>query len=123
MNQNMNRMLLRVASVALTATPVAFGVLRALQTTGNDFRYLLTALASVAVAAVIVRRGAHGAPGTMPSFARSLFALGAGTLTAAAVAFGLGARSAPAIWVVAFAFSLCATGGFALGVIAWPRSG
>jgi len=114
MSPPLNRKLVRVLSVAFAAIPFVFGGLRALQTR-TDFRYLVTALASLAAAATIFRLGASldrraGSP--VPLW---LLALSGATLVAGAVAFGLGATSSTAVWVVAFAFSLCVTASGALG--------
>jgi 4-amino-4-deoxy-L-arabinose transferase-like glycosyltransferase len=112
MHQKVRRKLVRLLALGSAAVPLGFGALRAL-TTGTDFRYLVTALASLAAAATIFRLGA--------SRVRSRWRLGGiglagSTLVAAAVAFGQGATSAPAVWVVAVAFSLCVTTSGMLGL-------
>ncbi len=112
MNQHAARKLVRLLALGIAAIPIGFGALRAL-TTGTDFRYLVMALASFATAATVFRLGA--------SRVRSRWLLGCtaltgSTLVAAAVAFGQGATSGPAVLVVALAFSFCVTTSGMLGL-------
>jgi hypothetical protein len=105
---------LRIFAVALAALPIAFGVLR-LITTGEDVRYLLSALASLAGAsAIIVRSPARNTFTT----GLTLAAASLGAALAAACAALLGARSASAIAVVAVAFGVCSAGGLTLWILA-----
>jgi len=112
MNQPATARFGRVLAFSLAAVPVAFGALRAL-TTGTDFRYLVTALASLAAAAAIFRFGASRVASRwlLPSLA-----LAAATLVGGAVAFEQGAASATAVWFVAFSFGLCVTASGVLGM-------
>jgi hypothetical protein len=112
-----NRTLVRVAAAALAAIPLAFGSLRALQT-GKDFRYLITAIASLATATIITRLVATRDREAVRPLWRSMIALIGATIVAAGVAYGLGARSGPAIWFVALGFSVCMTASTALGQFA-----
>ena len=112
MSPDATRKFVRLLALGFAAIPVGFGALRAL-TTGTDFRYLVTALASLAAAATIFRLGA--------SRVRSRWRLGGlglagSTLVAAAVAFGQGAASVPAVAMVALGFSLCVTTSGMLGL-------
>lgn len=114
MIQSATRKFARVLAVVFAATPVAFGALRAL-TTGTDFRYLVTALVSLAVAAMSFTLGASRVS------SRSLLSCGAlvaATVIGGAVAFGLGATSMAAVWLVAFSFGLCVTASGVLGLFA-----
>ncbi len=104
----------RVLAVGFAVTPVAFGALRAL-TTGTDFRYLVTALASLAVAAMIFT---FGASRVSSRWVLSCGALVAATVIGGAVAFGQGATSMAAVWLVAFSFALCVTASGVLGLFA-----
>ena len=104
--------LVRVLAVGCAAIPVGFGALRAL-TTGTDFRYLITALASLAAAATIFRLGASR---VSSRWLLSSLALAASTLVGGVVAFGQGATSAAAVWVVAFGFGLCVSASGRLGM-------
>jgi len=112
MNRDATRKLGRLLALGFAAIPVGFGALRAL-TTGTDFRYLVTALASLAAAATIFRLGASRVRSRWPL---SCLALAGSTLVAATVAFGQGATSGPAVWLVALAFSLCVTTSGMLGL-------
>lgn len=119
MSQDTNHRAMRILAVALALVPIGFGALRALQT-GTDFRYLVTAIATLAVAAMIFR---FGAPRVSSRGLLAGLALLAAALTGSAVAFWQGARSAPAVLIVAFAFSLCTTASGALGLFArGPRA-
>ena len=109
----------RVLAVAFAAIPFVFGGLRALQTR-TDFRYLVTALASLAAAVTIFRLGASFGRRAASPVPLWLLALSGATLFAGAVAFGLGATSSTAVWVVAFGFGLCVTASGALGLFGLP---
>ena len=115
MKPDVTRRIVRMFALVLAAIPLTFGALRALQT-GTDYRYLIVALASLATAATAFR---FGPPGRLASSALGLVT---STLVAGAVAFGLGASSAAAVWFVALGFSLCETASGALGLFA-PRQG
>jgi hypothetical protein len=121
MRQLLEGWLMRILSAVVAAIPFLFGAIRALQT-GSDFRYLAAALAALAAAATVFRLGASRARGTTSRTLLPLLALSGATLLAGAVAFGLGATSSAAVWVVAFAFGLCVTAGGTLGLFTPSRS-
>ena len=112
MRQKTAHTFVRVLAIGLAALPVGFGALRAL-TTGTDFRYLVMAIASLAVAVSIFRIGRTR---RLSRWLLPCLVLAATTLVGAAVAFGEGATSAPAVWFVAFGFGLCVTMGGVLGM-------
>ncbi len=112
MSPDATRKFVRLLALGFAALPVGFGALRAL-TTGTDFRYIVTALASLAMAATIFRLGASR---VRSRWLLSGVALVGSTLVAAAVAFAQGATSGPAVSVVALAFSLCVTTSGMLGL-------
>jgi hypothetical protein len=96
----------------VTAVPVGFGALRAV-TTGTDLRYLVTAVASLAVAATLFRVGASR---ISSRWLLSSLALVASTLAGSAVAMWQGATSGPAVAVVATSFGVCVTASGMLGL-------
>ena len=101
----MTRRLLAVVAVLL---PSLFGALRAI-TTGSDYRYLIVAFASLAAVAAVFLSGSTAnqtATGVAP-WRRSIVALVAGTVVAAAAAFGLGASSVGAVAFVCLGFTTC----------------
>jgi hypothetical protein len=111
MNKNASRWFVRALAVCFAAAPVGFGALRAL-TTGTDFRYLVTALAVLAAAAITFR---VGAPRVRSRWMLSFLALALSTLVGSVVAIGQGATSIGAIGAVVAAFGLCVTVGGMLG--------
>jgi hypothetical protein len=98
--------------VLLAAIPFAFGSLRAFST-GTDFRYLWVALAAAVAAAAVLRWVASDARHGAAVFGIALIA---SALAASVAGFALGARSAPAILVVAFGFAMCEAGGFTIAI-------
>jgi hypothetical protein len=101
----------RAVGFALASMPLCFGALRAL-TSGTDFRYLITALVSLAAAGFTFRLSA----GKMrSSWGRTFLALAVSTLAGAMAAFGQGASSAAAVATVAGGFGICVTLGGMLG--------
>lgn len=104
---------LLVSGILIALVPFAFGVLRALET-GSDFRFLWTALGSSLGAILVMTLGKARSRSRHALFSLSIVALVMATLLAALAALLLGARSAPAIWVVAFGFGLCSAVGGAL---------
>ncbi len=104
----------RVLAVGFAALPVGFGALRAL-TTGTDFRYLLTAAASLAAAALIFW---FGASRVTSRWLLMCMALAVSTLIGGVVAFGLGATSVGAVWFVTFGFGVCVTASGMFGLLA-----
>jgi hypothetical protein len=108
MQQAARDLFTRLVPVSLAAVPVIFGLVRAIQT-GSDFRYIVCALAALAAAGVVFR--VLDARST-PRWQQSALALAAATVAAAALAYAQGARSVPAVWLVALGFGTCiATGG------------
>jgi hypothetical protein len=103
---------MRIVALLIAAVPVVFGAVR-LVSTGNDYRYLLTALAALAAAATVY---GYGAARVQSRCVRAVLSLAASTLLGAAVAFGQGARSPGAVWFVSIGFALCVTAGGMLGL-------
>ncbi len=100
------RILLRVIAGALAATPVLFGLIRAIST-GSDARYLwLAGAALVGSAAVMVIRPDTAEP-VRVSVGRGLGAVAAGAVCAAAAALFQGANAGPGVAIVAIGFGLC----------------
>lgn len=99
-----------ITAILLTAAPFVFGALR-LATTGEDARYLWTAVASTCGAAAFLWRQSVRAPvgGWRVGFAGISAAS-----SAAAAAVVVGARHAGAVAMVAVAFAACSTLGLAL---------
>lgn len=112
MHQKATHKFARGLALGLAVLPVGFGALRAF-TTGTDFRYLVMALASLAVAATIF---GFGASRVSSRWLLPCLALAASTLVGGAVAFGEGATSAPAVWFVALSFGVCVTMSGVLGL-------
>ena len=99
-----------ILGLLLAALPIAFGVLRA-ASTGADYRYVWTAVASTLVAMVVmmIRRG------TMVPTARRVVGALLGAATVASVTgFAQGATSVPAVLFVALGFAICEACGIAL---------
>lgn len=114
MPQEADKRIARAIGFVLASMPICFGALRAL-TTGTDFRYLVTALASLVAAGITFRLSA----GRVRSRGlRSSLALALSTLVGAIVAFGQGATSVAAVATVAGGFGVCVTLGGMLGVFA-----
>jgi hypothetical protein len=101
----MNRPFARVFVAAPAAIPFVFGTVRAAQA-GGDLRYLATALASI-LAVALVFFFSDPAATSASAWRRSLLAVVAGTLIAAATAFAVGARSVAAVFIVSLGFTLC----------------
>ena len=101
----------------LGAVPVAFGVVRAINT-GDDFRYLWLAAASILGSLAVMGPG-YRAPGSARvPLARAAAAIGAGAACAAVAAIVLGATPGPGVAIVAASFGLCTGTGAALGTLA-----
>lgn len=101
-----------VLAIVFAATPVGFGTLRVV-TTGTDLRNLVTAVASLAVAAMVFRVGVSR---VSSRWLLSGLALAASALAGGAVAMWEGATSGPAVAVVATSFGLCVTASGMLGL-------
>ena len=110
----MSRTLTRVVAAVPAAIPFVFGALRAFQT-GTDFRYLATALGSLVPVAIVFYLGSPVTT-TSSAWRRSLLALVAGTVMAGGTAFGVGARSLVAVFVVSLGFTLCIATSGTLGL-------
>jgi len=112
--------LLLLVAVLLSAVPVLFGLVRAINT-GEDFRYLWLAAAAM-VGSLAVMGPWHRAPGpARVSPGRAVGAVAAGAGCAAATAVFLGATLGPGVAIVAGAFGLCTGTGVILGTVARRR--
>ena len=101
------RGLLLVASVVLAAVPVAFGLIRAVSTGGDDFRYLWLAGAAI-LGSISVMPLARAFSGDLRvSLGRAVSSVAAGALSAAAIALFMGASAGPGVAIVAVAFGVC----------------
>jgi predicted neutral ceramidase superfamily lipid hydrolase len=118
MRRSPRERLIYLIAILVAAVPFAFGLIRALQT-GTDFRYLWVAIASFIAATGVI--AAWNARIRTPLSLASVVLIIA-TLVAAAMAFLLGARSAPAVLVVALAFGLCSAASSALYTLSRPRT-
>ena len=111
-----------VAAIVLGAAPIGFGLFRAWQT-ASDFRMLWMALAATVFAAGVMaasigrRRTRHSA------YTQAIIILIVATLTAGAVGFFLGARSAFGLWAVAFVLGSCLAASSVLIALARPKPG
>ena len=100
-----HHMLLLVAAL-LSAVPVLFGFVRAINT-GDDFRYLWLAAAAI-LGSLVVMVPWYGASGSgRVSLGRATGAVVAGAACAAAAAISTGANAGPGVAIVAVAFGLC----------------
>ena len=101
---------LYLAAILFALVPFAFGLTRALST-GTDYRYFWVAFASFIGAAVVMKFGKT----TSRSIVSAAFVvLIIATLVAAVTAFLVGAKSGPAVLVVALSFALCYSASCAL---------
>jgi hypothetical protein len=121
MRRSPRERLLYALSVACAAVPWGFALIRVFQT-GSDLRFVWMAFASFLSASgvVAIAQSRRRAPAPGPLAVASGFAVA--VLAAGATAFMLGARSAPAVWVVAVAFALCWAASHGLDVLSRPRS-
>lgn len=97
--------------ILLLLIPFAFAVLR-LQATGNDYRYLVVAVASSIGALLMLGRS------RVTSVARLLVAVAVAALCAAIAAALVGSRNATSVAVVSLGFAMCS----ATGVFVYTRS-
>jgi predicted neutral ceramidase superfamily lipid hydrolase len=118
MQRSSRERLIFLVAILFAVVPFAFGLIRA-YTTGSDFRYLWVAVASFIGASVVMTLGK--ARSRAPTFMLPALVLVFSTLVGAATAFLLGAKSAPAVLVVALAFGLCWTASCTLYVLSRPR--
>jgi len=111
------RHLLLLVAVLLAVVPVAFASVRAFNT-GNDFRYLWLAAASL-LGSLAVMVPAYRAPSpARVSAGRAVGAISTGAACAAATAVALGATAGPGVAIVAGAFGLCTGTSMVLGAVA-----
>src|SRR5689334_13660867 len=107
--------MLRVLSLMLAAIPFAFGIIR-LRTTGNDWRYVVVALAglaaSIVIPAVLQRSLRHPIAAGLAVFVGS-------TAAAIAAAMFQGTTLNPGLIVVAVAFGAC----FAASAVCYQTAG
>jgi hypothetical protein len=96
--------MIRSISVFFAATPFLFGLLRAVMS-GNDFRYLWVAAASLSGAAMFT--AVTHAPSHGRRIALSLGAFTLATMCSTAAAMLLGTRFGPGLLVVAASFGFC----------------
>ena len=118
MRRSPRERLIYLVAILIAAVPFAFGLIRALQT-GTDFRYLWVAIASFIAATAVT--AAWNARSRTPLYLAATVLVVA-TLVAAVTAFLLGAKSAPAVLVVALAFGLCWAASCALYATSQPRT-
>jgi len=112
--------LLLLVAVLLAVVPVAFASVRAFNT-GNDFRYLWLAAASL-LGSLAVMVPAYRAPGPARVSAwRVICAIATGAACAAATAVVLGATPGPGLAIVAVSFGFCTGTGMGLGAVACRR--
>ena len=103
--------MIRSISIFFVVMPFLFGLLRAVMS-GNDFRYLWVAAASLFGAAVFT--AATHAPSHMRRIALSIGAFILSTVCATAAAILLSTRFGPGLLVVAASFGFCSAAGCTL---------
>jgi hypothetical protein len=108
-------------AILLGAAPIAFPVIRLVET-GNDLRFVWMALASLASVALVMVLGRARVRTTTMVVALAALAFVVATLAGALVATLLGATSGPAVWLVASAFALCWAASRTLYAFARPRT-
>jgi hypothetical protein len=106
--------MIRSISIFFVAMPFLFGLLRAVMS-GNDFRYLWVAAASLCGAAAFT--AATHAQSYRRRIALSIGAFIVATACATAAAILLGTRFGPGLLVVAASFGFCSAAGCALFAI------
>ena len=121
MRRTSRAQLLHLLAILFVALPFGFALVRAV-TTGTDFRYLWLALATCGGVALVMTLAKARGRTLRIVFALSIVAVVAATLLGRATAQLLGVRAGPAVWIVAAAFALCETAGFALYVLSGPRA-
>lgn len=110
-----------ILAILVAALPFAFSILRVI-TTGNDWRYLWAACGAFAGSGLVIGIGAQRRGGVV-TIALALVGLIAGTVWAGGQTILTRTGSGAAVWIVAFAFSLCETAGALLYFISRPRAG
>ncbi len=121
MQRSARERLLYLLAILFAVVPFAFGLLRALST-GTDFRYLWVAISSFIGAAAVMKVGSARTTTSRLSLTLVAVVLVIATLVAAATAFLVGAKSVPAVLVVALAFGLCWAASCALYTLSRPRT-
>ena len=101
---------LYLAAILFALVPLAFGLTRAIST-GTDYRYFWVALASFIGAVAVMALGKSRSQGAVSLGA---IVLVVATVVATATAFLVGAKSGPAVLVVALSFALCYSASCAL---------
>ena len=104
-------------SILFAAVPFAFAVVRAIRT-GDDFRYLWVALASLLSALVVMVVEKTDRRGPIVAAARSIWVFVVATMVAVFAAWLLGARVGPGSLLVGSAFGSCYATSCALNVLA-----
>ena len=115
MERSGRQLAVRVMSILLGAAPFAFGLIRAFRT-GNDLRYLWVAVAAT-LGATILPVVAKGRNGRSAVFVGGVVAVVVATLCGGVTARLVSAATAPVVWLVAFAFGVCASFSRALALI------
>jgi hypothetical protein len=112
--------LLRLLAVLVGAVPVVFGIVRAIRT-GDDFRYLWLAGASILGSLAVMAFPYRASGSSRVSVARAAAAVATGAACAAATAVLLGATPGLGVAIVAVAFGLCTGTGAVIGPMGSAR--
>ena len=107
-------------SILFAATPFAFAIIRAIRT-GDDFRYLWIALASLLSVFIVSVVGNADRPRRTEAVVRSTWVFVIATFLAVFVGWLLGARVGPGSVVVGSAFGFCYAASCGLYVLARPH--
>ncbi len=110
-----------VLAILFAIAPFAVGLIRVFRT-GNDFRYLWIAFATLFATIAVLAIGKARSREANAAIRLSAAVLIIDTLIAAATAFLLGARAAPGVWLVALAFGLSWAACCALYILSRPRT-
>lgn len=112
---------IQLASILFGAAPFVVALVRAVRT-GYDLRYLWMALASLLGATVVlaVGKARYRKPNMVLALAIVGFVIA--TLLAGLIALLLGAKAAPGILAVAFAFGFCCAVSRMLDTFSRPRT-
>jgi hypothetical protein len=106
-------------SILFALTPVAFAIIRAIRT-GDDFRYLWVALASLLSASIVTLAGNQDRRSPSDAAVRSMWVFVIATSVAVFVAWLVGVRVGPGSVIVGSAFGFCFAAGCGLYVLARP---
>lgn len=121
MKRSPREQLIFLAAILFTAAPIAFGVIRALQT-GSDLRYLWVAIAAYLGANVVMSAGKARSRTTSGVFTLAIAATVIGTIVAGLAAKFMTHTASSAAWLVALFFAFCFAAGSALYAISRPRT-